>query len=221
MRLFVCLFWSCLAAAPVTGAAAQSAAARSCFVIVSSHIREHEDAIGAGVIVARRPYVLRVLTARHVADRGAVTVWIERRPFPAEIVRTFADRDVAVVDAIVPEDVRQRAAAAIAGSTVRPGDPISIWGENAGSADIKAGNVVAARWTPSGGPPTVPLLRIDCAACRRGDSGGGIFDAQGRLLGIIVARYARADGTTLATVGERIDETLYANPDDLADASRP
>lgn len=220
MRLFVCLFWSCLAALPVSGAASESANAFSSFAIVSSRIAEHQDAIGAGVIVSMRPHGLRVITARHVADRGAVTVWIERRPYPAEIVRTFANRDIAVVDAIVPNEVCRRVAAASASSAARPGDAILVWGENAGSADIKSGSIVAADWAPSG-ELTVPLLRIECATCRRGDSGGGIFDMDGHLLGILVARYARADGTTLATVGERIDEKLYAGSDDVPDVSRP
>jgi len=199
----------------------ESTSARSSFAIVSSRIGEHEDAIGAGVIVSLRPHGLRVITARHVADRGAVTVWIGRRPYPAEIVRTFADRDVAVVDAIVPDEVCRHATAATAGSAAGPGDAILVWGENAGSADIKAGSIVTAGWVPPGAV-TAPLLRIECATCRRGDSGGGIFDREGRLLGILVARYARPDGTTLATVGERIDEKLYAaSEDDVADASRP
>jgi len=220
MRLSFVLL-PCLAALPISAAAGESSKAPSnSFAIVSSRIAEHEDAIGAGVVVSLRPHGLRVITARHVADRGAVTVWIGRRPYPAEVVRTFADRDVAVVDAIVPDDVCRHATAATAGSAAGPGDAILIWGETAGSADIKAGSVVAAGWAPPGAV-TAPLLRIECASCRRGDSGGGIFDMEGRLLGILVARYARPDGTTLATVGERIDEELYAGSDDVAAASRP
>lgn len=219
MRSTPSLVWllcSFVAAAPSEGLAFDVPGAPSSAVIVSSHIGAHEDAIGAGVIVAIRPHVLRVLTARHVAERGDVTVWLERRPYPAEIVRTFARRDLAVVDVLVPTSVESHVVAASAGGSIAAGQAIVVWGENDAGPEPKTGSVVAPSWSAPDPAFGVPLVSIACRTCARGDSGGGVFDAEGRLLGILVARFLRADGTTIAMVAEPIEPSLYATEERVA-----
>jgi len=69
-------------------------------VIVTSKLTASDGAIGAGIVVAVQPQRIRVITARHVADHGPASIWIVGRRLPAEIVNTFADRDLAVLDAV-------------------------------------------------------------------------------------------------------------------------
>ncbi len=216
MRSTSSLLWllgSLIVAAPEAGLAGNISRAPTSAVIVSSHIRAHEDAIGAGVIVAIHPHMLRVLTARHVVGGGDITVWVERRPYAAEVVRTFARRDLAVIDVVVPLSAQSEVVAADAGGSIAAGQTVVVWGENDAGPEPRPGTIVAASWTAPDPAFSLPLVDIACPTCRRGDSGGGVFDAQGRLLGILVARFHRLDGTTVATVAERVDSSLNATED--------
>jgi S1-C subfamily serine protease len=197
-----------------------AARARESMVIVSSHIGENRDAIGAGVIVAVLPRRIRVVTARHVADNGPVTIWIDGRPWAAEIVRTFADRDLAVLEA---DDVRldtRHVRAALVGEPASSGAELYVWGENERGLRIESARLVSRTYDPPVGFAAEPLVSIACDTCAPGDSGAGIFNAQGQLLGILTARYHTRDGRTVALVGERIDALLFAVTDGPVELSR-
>jgi S1-C subfamily serine protease len=178
-------------------------------VIVSSHIADHRDAIGAGVVVAVTPHRIRVVTARHVADNGPVTVWIKGHAWPGEIVRTFANRDLAVVDAADPRLDARRIQAATVADSVEEGSDLSVWGENETGLRPEGARLVSATYDPPGEVTAAPLVSIACDLCTHGDSGAGIFDNQGRLVGILTARYHTQDGRTAAIVGERADPSLF------------
>jgi S1-C subfamily serine protease len=192
--------------------AAGAARARESMVIVSSRIDEHRDAIGAGVVVTVQPRRIRVVTARHIVDNGPVTVWIDGRPWAAEIVRTFADRDLAVVEAVDPRLDAEHVRAAVVGDLVSPGSQLYVWGEDEAGLRVENARLVSSAYRPPG-RTAQPLVSIDCDACAHGDSGAGIFDTQGELLGILTARYHTRDNRTLAVVGERIDAPVLAVTD--------
>lgn len=184
--------------------------ARPSVVIVSAHVGYHRDFIGAGVIVAVGPYAIRVVSARHVVANEDVTVWIDGVGYPADVVRTFAHRDIAVVDALVPRDVRAHLAAAPIASAVDADERIVIWGEDDAGPRMERGRVVSTAFIDPVDAEAPPLVSIDCDRCGRGDSGGGIFSPDGSLIAILVARYRGSDRRLIATVGEYIDPTLFA-----------
>jgi S1-C subfamily serine protease len=218
VRIWLTAFFLCpvalaIATPSAAGPTPGAARARESMVIVSSHIDEHRDSIGAGVVVAVQPRRIRVVTARHVADSGPVTIWIEGRPWPAEIVRTFADRDLAVVEAV---DVRldtRHVRAALVGDLASAGSELYVWGENEDGLRIESARLVSPAYEPPIGAAAEPLVSIACDTCAPGDSGGGIFDAQGKLLAVLTARYHTRDNRTVALVGERIDTPLLAVTD--------
>jgi S1-C subfamily serine protease len=207
---FVSLVGLAAAPAAIAEPAAGAVRARASMVIVSSHIAEHRDAIGAGVIVAIEPHRLRVVTARHVADNGPVTIWIDARAWAGEIVRTFANRDLALVDVADPRLDTRRVQAAIAADSTPDGTELYVWGENETGLRVEDARLVSAAYEPPGEATAVPLVSIACDMCTHGDSGGGIFDTEGKLVGILTARYHTRDGRSVALVGERADPSLFA-----------
>lgn len=192
---------------------------RPSVVIVSAHLGFHRDAIGAGVVVATLPAALRILTARHVTQTGDVTIWIEGIGYPAEVVRTFAHRDLAVVDVLVPSAVRAHVLPAVIAPSIASDDAIVVWGEDDAGPRLERGRVLATRFIAPEDALTPPLLDIECARCTRGDSGGGVFSSSGELIGILVARYYGSEHRTVATVAEIVDASLVLSLDDRVQAT--
>ena len=209
MRFFrlLCLFVSAVSVRPVYADPVSDT--RAAAVIVSSHISEHRDAIGAGVIVAVHPNGIRVVTAKHVADSGDVTVWIDHVPYPAEIARPCFHRALAVVDAVVPARRLATLHAANVGSAAVAGEPLVIWGEDDAGPRLEHGTLVAPRATYSD-PQGAILLGFACAGCHQGDSGGGVYRDDGELLGIITARICTEHNRIIMLEAEPIDPTVYA-----------
>jgi len=151
--------------------------------------------LGSGVIVGRRPDgSLVVLTARHVIEHvsspevyvrdGAepgvdFTSFARGRDARRATVIAYADNvDLALV-AFHPRDEDDYGFAALAGEDGLGGaHPGVVVGDPYGSLWI------ASRFTVVSDNPNTFLL--DCETCGPGDSGGGVFDAAGRLLGILV-----------------------------------
>lgn len=208
-----------LSMTPAQGSAGADfdAAARASVVIVSAHLGDRRDAIGAGVAVGRTTYGLRVLTARHVVIDGPVTLWVDRVPYPAEIVRTFAHRDLAIVDAIVPPSVSARTHIVELATEVRPdATDLVVWGEDSRGPREHRASIVDSTFASPADRDAPPLVAIACDACDRGDSGGGIFTRDGKLVAILTARFVTHDRRVLAIVGERVDATLYEPLETLA-----
>lgn len=192
---------------------------RPSMVTVSAHLGYHRDAIGAGVVVAVGPYGIRIVTARHVISEGDVTVWIDRVAYPADVVRTFAHRDIAVIDALVPQAIRTHLVAAALATGVDADDRIVIWGEDDAGPRMERGRIVATTFVDPTDAQTPPLVAIDCDRCERGDSGGGIFSSDGSLIAIFGARFLGSDRRIVATVGEYVDAALFASSDAVLQAT--
>lgn len=186
---------------------------RAAVVIVSARIGYHRDAIGAGVVVAREPFGIRIVTARHVTEGGEVTVWIDGVGYRGDVVRTFAHRDIAIVDAIVPPDACAHVRAATLAESPVANDAIVVWGEDDAGPRMERGRVVETSFRAPDDAETPPLLAIECSLCERGDSGAGVFTADGRLIGVLVARYRASDHHIVATVAEFVDASLFAPPE--------
>jgi S1-C subfamily serine protease len=192
--------------------------ARASMVVVSSKLTATSEAIGAGVVVAVQPQRIRVVTARHVAEHGPVSIWVNGRPWPAAIVRTFPDRDLAVVDAMGPDLGALRVAPATLAPAPAAGSPLYVWGEDAIGLHVEDARLVTTALPAAGTGGRRKLLSIACASCAPGDSGGGIFNGDGALLGILTARYRAADGGIVAVVGEPLDASVFMTGDGPFDA---
>ncbi|MGD1067762.1 MAG: serine protease [Vulcanimicrobiaceae bacterium] len=148
---------------------------------------------GAGEIVARRSDgTLLVLTAKHViADLSAPHVylrgdvptgtWVQHFFSPdggheAQVVATARDEDLALV-AFRPA----------------PGDRYAIarFGVARPASGTIVGHPYGAAWTTSAfaliDAPSGTLI-VRCTHCGPGDSGGGLFDGDGNLAGIVIER---------------------------------
>jgi putative serine protease PepD len=150
---------------------------------------------GSGVIVTDDG---RIVTNHHVvgaAVRGGIVVTLsDGRMFPATIVGTDAQTDLAVITLDDPPDGLQ--AATLGNSEdVEVGDPVAAIGNPLGLSHTVTTGIVSALDRPvttaeeaqSPGQQVVPVttnaIQVD-APINPGNSGGPLFDAQGRVIGI-------------------------------------
>jgi S1-C subfamily serine protease len=112
---------------------------------------------------------------------------------PAHIVAQFPQRDVAVIEATVSPAV----AATLHTATVaapRSSEAVHIWGSgvNGPAEELAAVSTVGA---PMPDGPANNRFALGCDTCHRGDSGGGVFNARGELVGIFVGYFVLDSGT--------------------------
>jgi serine protease Do len=133
-----------------------------------------------------------ILTNAHVV-RGASEVTVkltDRREFRAKVLGADSRTDVAVlkVDAqnlpvVVLGDPRQ----------VQVGDAVLAIGAPFGFEQTATQGIVSAKGRTLPGDAIVPFIQTD-AAVNPGNSGGPLFDAQGRVIGINSQIYSRNGG---------------------------
>jgi len=158
--------------------------------------------LGAGVIIGRLPDgSLVVLTARHVIDgvarpqvyvRNGAEPGIDFAAFAREsgargarIIVYAKNVDLALVAFRPDGDDDYAFAALVAGDELGGARPGFVVGSPYGSLwTLSEFRVVDG---------TANTFRLDCATCGPGDSGGGVFDASGRLLGILVEQRIEGD----------------------------
>jgi Trypsin-like peptidase domain len=150
--------------------------------VVTARVTPESEAVGAGVILAVSPNVI-VLTAGHLAARKNLAV----RTFAGEqlhIVAEYpvADRDLALIVASGPCTGCE--AAETAGS-ILTGAPIHVWGNPFGRRYVESSGTIADLHPAIPGFATNGRFALACDACDVGDSGAGVFDERGRLLGIV------------------------------------
>jgi len=156
-------------------------------------------AYGCGVIVAAKDRSITVLTAAHnlrIERARFITTDGERLRVTATTV--VAGHDLALVTADRP--VRYYEVARLA-PDVPLGTHVRVWGPVEDRPfTLQEGTIrpLDPRVTdvPAG------AFAIDCPACDHGDSGTGVFDDRGHILGIITASYF-ADKQRLFVLGER------------------
>jgi len=143
------------------------------------------DAVASGVILSRRGYI--VTNAHVVEDAGRVRARLsDGREFDAAIVGRDPHTDLAIVNI----NARGLTAAQLGESRhVRPGDQVLAIGNPLGFENsVSVGVVSANRSGPFrvDGRTLGDMIQTD-AAINQGNSGGGLFAADGRLLGINTA----------------------------------
>ena len=167
-------------------------AQRQTFVVQSS-LGGDKAVIGSGVVVARTGNTLTLATAAHliVPDRPLRILDQSRNAYYDVIdVRTRAEYDLALV--------RVRAQPSfdvtpVQMGTATPDERVWLWGHPSGFWVMATGLVLEPR-TSIPGVDGAPRMTIRCASCARGDSGSGVFDAGGALLGILTRAWRDGSG---------------------------
>ena len=161
---------------------------------------------GSGVILSEDGYIA---TCAHVVD-GAKSVKVtlnDDTSYDAAIVGTDAKNDIAIIkiDAtgLVPAVVGDSETLTVGSEVIAIGNPL---GELRGTAT--AGIISATNRTIEVEGQAMTLIQTD-AAISPGNSGGGLFDATGKLIGIVNAKVSdsRAEGLGFAIpVNSVLDE---------------
>ena len=161
---------------------------------------------GSGVILTEDGYIA---TCAHVVD-GAKSVKVtlnDDTSYDAAIVGTDSKNDIAIIkiDAkdLTPAVVGDSETLTVGSEVIAIGNPL---GELRGTAT--AGIISATNRTIEVEGQTMTLVQTD-AAISPGNSGGGLFDATGKLIGIVNAKVSdsRAEGLGFAIpVNSVLDE---------------
>jgi S1-C subfamily serine protease len=156
-----------------------------------------DTGFGAGTIVAMNGDVIRILTANHVATHGALRVRFDNGVlFPAHIVSQFPGHDLAVIEAKVDP---------LLAGTLHPAsvaaplsyEPVHIWGSGVNGPAFETASIDAVGAELPDGPAN-GRYALGCNTCHQGDSGGGVFDARGDLVGVYVGYFVMDEGARIS-----------------------
>jgi S1-C subfamily serine protease len=151
--------------------------------------------VGAGVLIARDRESLTIVTAAHAittADALRILDTTRRSYYDVLDLRTLPDYDLAII--------RVRAQAGFTADAPRmaspaTGEAVWLWGHPGDGFWLAASGSVLDASAQLRGEVGNPRITIACAECAHGDSGSGVFDAQGRLLGILTKGWIAPDGS--------------------------
>ena len=134
------------------------------------------SSLGSGVEIAKNTFV----TNCHVL-MGGQRYFIKRknREVPAQLMAGDVDRDVCILEA---DDGQSAPVQTRSASTVRVGENVFAIGNPQGLEQTLSQGIVSALRGNDGGKE-LPYIQTT-APISQGSSGGGLFDAQGRLIGI-------------------------------------
>ena len=159
-----------------------------------------ESGAGSGVIISSDGYIL---TCAHVVSGASqITVTIGDTDYTATVVGEDDTSDVAVlkIDAtgLTPATVGDSDSLSVGDSVLAVGNPLGELGGTVTSGIVSALNrSVTIQGTSS--TNTMSLIQMD-ASVSPGNSGGGLFNASGELIGIVNAKssYSEAEGIGFA-----------------------
>ncbi len=161
-------------------------------VVVVAHGSQN-DGVGAGSVVAVAGNQIRVLTAKHVATFGPLTVRFDGGiEAQAKIVELIPGRDLALIDASVDPAFASSLHVAPVGRP-RAEEQVHVWGSGIDGPALEPGAVepISAE-LPDG--PARSRYALACRLCHEGDSGGGVFASDGTLVGVFIGYFSLYDG---------------------------
>ena len=156
-----------------------------------------ESGAGSGVIISSDGYIL---TCAHVVSGASnITVSIGDKDYPATLVGEDTTSDIAVVkvDAtgLTPATLGDSDNLKVGESVMAVGNPLGQLGGTVTSGIVSALNrSVSIRGTSS--VNTMSLIQMD-ASVSPGNSGGGLFNMNGELVGIVNAKSSDSDAEGL------------------------
>ena len=156
-----------------------------------------ESGAGSGVIISSDGYIL---TCAHVVSGASqITVTIRDTDYTATVVGKDDTSDVAVlkIDAtgLTPATVGDSDSLSVGDSVLAVGNPLGQLGGTVTSGIVSALNrSVTIRGTSS--TNTMSLIQMD-ASVSPGNSGGGLFNMNGELIGLVNAKSSSSDAEGL------------------------
>jgi S1-C subfamily serine protease len=155
--------------------------------------------LGAGVIIGEDSASLTIVTAYHVVNHPNLQVMTSSR----ELLDVFSVTQIKGLDIALARTSRPRGWIVVASTAAlsSAGSPISVVGFRPSSYWTEStGNIVDVTLPPSGAGE----FAFVCD-CSNGDSGGGVWNADGRLTGILTGHYSTFDGSSKVYVAEPIN----------------
>ena len=156
-----------------------------------------ESGAGSGVIISSDGYIL---TCAHVVDGAStITVTIGDKDYTATVVGEDSTSDIAVIkvdaDGLTPAIVGDSDKLAVGDNVLAVGNPLGELGGTVTSGIVSALNrSVTIQGTSS--TNTMSLIQMD-ASVSPGNSGGGLFNMNGELIGLVNAKSSSSDAEGL------------------------
>ena len=148
-----------------------------------------ESGAGSGVIISSDGYIL---TCAHVVSGASnITVSIGDKDYPATLVGEDTTSDIAVVKV----DATGLTPATVGNSVMAVGNPLGELGGTVTSGIVSALNR-SVSIQGSSSVNTMSLIQMD-ASVSPGNSGGGLFNMNGELIGIVNAKSSSSDAEGL------------------------
>ena len=152
-----------------------------------------ESGAGSGVIISSDGYIL---TCAHVVDGAStITVTIGDKDYTATVVGEDSTSDIAVIkvdaDGLTPAIVGDSDKLAVGDNVLAVGNPLGELGGTVTSGIVSALNRSVSIQSSSS-VNTMSLIQMD-ASVSPGNSGGGLFNDSGELIGIVNAKSASVE----------------------------
>ena len=156
-----------------------------------------ESGAGSGVIISSDGYIL---TCAHVVDGAStITVTIGDKDYTATLVGEDTTSDIAVIkidaDGLTPATVGNSDSLKVGQSVMAVGNPLGELGGTVTGGMISALNR-SVTIQGSSSVNTMSLIQMD-ASVSPGNSGGGLFNMNGELVGIVNAKSSSSDAEDL------------------------
>ena len=156
-----------------------------------------ESGAGSGVIISSDGYIL---TCAHVVDGAStITVTIGDKDYTATLVGEDTTSDIAVIkidaDGLTPATVGNSDGLKVGQSVMAVGNPLGVLGGTVTGGMISALNR-SVTIQGSSSVNTMSLIQMD-ASVSPGNSGGGLFNMNGELIGIVNAKSSSSDAEGL------------------------
>ena len=156
-----------------------------------------ESGAGSGVIISSDGYIL---TCAHVVDGAStITVTIGDKDYTATLVGEDTTSDIAVIkidaDGLTPATVGNSDGLKVGQSVMAVGNPLGELGGTVTGGMISALNR-SVTIQGSSSVNTMSLIQMD-ASVSPGNSGGGLFNMNGELVGIVNAKSSSSDAEGL------------------------
>ena len=156
-----------------------------------------ESGAGSGVIISSDGYIL---TCAHVVDGAStITVTIGDKDYTATLVGEDTTSDIAVIkidaDGLPPATVGNSDSLKVGQSVMAVGNPLGELGGTVTGGMISALNR-SVTIQGSSSVNTMSLIQMD-ASVSPGNSGGGLFNMNGELIGIVNAKSSSSDAEGL------------------------
>lgn len=158
------------------------------------------QAAGSGVIISKDGYII---TNNHVVE-GATSITVKTSDgteYAATLVGTDSKSDIGVIkveaDNLTPATIGDSSTISVGDTAVVIGNPLGTLG-----GTVTDGIISATDREISINNETMNLIQTN-AAINSGNSGGGMFDANGNLIGIVNAKDSgtTSSGTTIEGLG--------------------